>query len=295
MQKLVGIGEILWDMLPGGRQLGGAPANFAYHAHALGMGGAVVSRVGADRLGREVFDRLDALGVDWGCLQTDEEHPTGTVTVTLAPGGTPDYEIHEGAAWDFLEWNDQLAGLAHETTAVCFGTLASRGYRTRQTVVKFLEACPKNCLKVFDINLRQSYFTVEMIRDYLRRADVVKLNHEELPTVFDLFGLTFGSESEALRTLVQKYGLKLVVLTRGGGGSALCDGQKVSEHDGFEPETMMDTVGAGDSFTAAVTCGVLSGWDMDQINDAANRLASFVCSKSGATPVLPYEIRSLFT
>jgi fructokinase len=294
VQKLVGIGEILWDMLPGGCQLGGAPANFAYHAHALGMCGAVVSRVGADRLGREVFDKLDALGVDWGCLQTDEGHPTGTVTVTLAPGGAPDYDIHEGVAWDYLEWNEQLAGLAHEATAVCFGTLASRGYRTRQTVVKFLEACPKNCLKVFDINLRQSYFTVEMIRDYLRRADVVKLNHEELPTVFDLFGLTFGSDSEALRTLVQKYGLKLVVLTCGGNGSMLCNGLKVSNHDGFEPETMMDTVGAGDSFTAAVICGILKGWDLDQINDAANRLASFVCSKSGATPVLPYEIRSLF-
>lgn len=294
MRKAVGIGEVLWDVLPGGRQLGGAPANFAFHASRLGVAAAVVSRVGADRLGREVFDRLDAMGVDWSGLQTDESHPTGTVTVTISRGGSPDYDIHENVAWDHLQWCEDLARLAESADAVCYGTLASRGYRTRQAVVKFLDACPGGCLKVLDINLRQRYFTTELIRDYLRRASVLKLNNEELPTVFELLGLTFGSESEALRTLVRKYNLALVVLTRGGNGSALCDGVEISEHDGFEPELLVDSVGAGDAFTAAVVVGLLKGWDMARINDAANRLAAFVCSRSGATPSVPYEIRSLF-
>lgn len=286
---IVGIGEVLWDLLPAGRQLGGAPANFAYHARALGADGIAASRVGDDELGREVLARFDALGLDRRYVQTDAAHPTGTVEVRIDAHGVPDYVIRQDVAWDYLAADPSLIDLAGRADAVCYGTLAQRSPVTRQTLHAFLRVTRPGCLRVFDINLRQSYFSREVIDATLRSSDVLKLNDQELPVVARLLGLNEPTD-DAARALIDRYRLRLLALTRGGQGSRLYNANgTVSDHPGF-PATIVDTVGAGDAFTAALTLGLLDGHDLDRINTFANRLASYVCSHPGATPPVPKEL-----
>lgn len=285
---VVGLGEILWDLLPDGRQLGGAPANFAYHAEALGAQGIVVSCVGNDKLGKEILDCLERLRLSHEYISVDKDHPTGTVTVEVDEKGKPDYVIHENVAWDFIPLSSGLLDMAVKADAVCFGSLCQRSEVSRDTVRKFLRATKQNCLRVFDINLRQSYYNREVVDSMLKLTNVFKLNDEELLLVARMLNIR-GSESEILAELIAGYKLRLVVLTKGSSGSRLYTSDEDSVCKGFEPIEIADTVGAGDSFTAAVTVGLLNNKELDTINENANRLASFVCSQRGATPKIPED------
>jgi fructokinase len=286
---IVGIGEVLWDMLPTGRQLGGAPANFAYHARALGANGVPVSRVGDDDLGREILRRLASLGLDTRYVSTDRAHPTGRVDVRLDSAGVPDYVIHQPVAWDFIPADAPSLELASRADAVCFGTLAQRSPVSRASIRAFLRATRPQCLRVFDINLRQSYFDRGLVRDQLGLADVLKLNDAELSVVARLLEIE-ADAATVVRRLLRDYNLRVVALTRGPAGSALYTPDRTSDHPGLPPPKIVDTVGAGDAFTAALVLGLLKGHDLDRINDFANRLASYVCSQPGATPEIPSEM-----
>lgn len=279
---VVGLGEILWDMLPEGRQLGGAPANFAYHVHALGVPATVVSCVGQDALGEEVRERLASWNMDTRTLDTHPDYPTGTVTVRLDENGSPQYTIHENVAWDHIRWREELAQLASQTAAVCFGSLGQRSPVSRETIQRFLCEVPADSLRVFDINLRQHYFNEDILAASLNAANLLKLNHEELPVVASLFGLS-GEPLEILRALLSRFSLDLIAMTRGGQGSLLITPGEVLEHPGV-PAEVVDTVGAGDAFTAALIMGVLHREDLETIHEKANRLAAFVCAHAGATP-----------
>jgi fructokinase len=289
---IVGLGEILWDMLPDGKQLGGAPTNFAYHARALGAQSAVVSCVGDDPLGREILDRLQALAPEHRYVAVDKSHPTGTVTVELDEDGQPDYTIHEDVAWDFIPSDSGLSDLATRADAVCFGSLAQRSPVSRAAIQEFLAATGPDCIRVFDINLRQSYFSGEVVKAMLGSATVLKLNDEELPVLADLLGLT-GPQDDTLLKLTQKYQLRMVAVTRGINGSRLYAQGQTCDHPGFAAD-VADTVGAGDAFAAAITLGLLHDRGLEQISEFANRLASFVCSQSGATPKLPESLSNQF-
>jgi fructokinase len=288
---VVGIGEVLWDMLPGGKQLGGAPANFAYHANALGARGVVVSRVGGDDAGREILRRLESLGLDARYVATDPAHPTGRVDVRLDDRGVPDYVIARNAAWDFIRAGPDLVDLAARADAVCFGTLAQRSPASRDAVRAFVDATRPSCLRVFDVNLRQSYFDRETVHGGLLASDVLKLNDAELPVLAGLLGIG-GEGGDALREVLLKYDLRLIAFTRGPNGSVLYTRDRTSDHPGSPPGAIADTVGAGDAFTAALVAGLLEGQDLDRINASANRLAGYVCSRPGATPPIPAEFRT---
>jgi len=217
---VIGLGEVLWDMLPDGKQFGGAPANFAYHAKALGADSHVVSCVGDDDLGREILDRLDGLQLSRDDVALTNLHPTGTVSVELDADGKPDYVIHEPVAWDVIPWSDRLTTLAGQADAVCFGSLAQRSAVSRQTICDFLAATPDECLRIFDINLRQHYYGGQIITSSLQTANVLKLNDEELPEIARLLSIP-GDEKDVLRTLREQFDLTLIAMTKGDRGSLL--------------------------------------------------------------------------
>lgn len=286
---LVGLGEILWDMLPEGKQLGGAPANFAYHAQSLGGKGYVVSCVGNDELGGEILSVVEDIGLDKQHIAVDEKHPTGTVTIELDNEGKPNYVIHENVAWDFIPSNWSLMKLATEIDCVCFGSLCQRSEVSRETVRSFLGATKEKCLRIFDINLRQKFYSKEIVESMLGISNVLKLNNEELPVVSEILGIE-GDQTKVLSELVARYGLRLIALTKGAEGSRLYTVEEDSHCEGIAPATIADTVGAGDSFTAAIAMGLLRGDGLEEINNFANRLASFVCTQNGATPRLPEDL-----
>ncbi|HYW80282.1 MAG TPA: carbohydrate kinase [Thermoguttaceae bacterium] len=288
---VVGLGEVLWDMLPDGKQFGGAPANFAYHAQALGADANVVSCVGDDDLGSEILDRLDGLQLSHDDVARTDQHPTGTVSVELDADGKPDYVIHEPVAWDVIPWSERLTTLAAQADAVCFGSLAQRSPVSRQTIRDFLAATPAECLRIFDINLRQHYYSTEIIADSLQTANILKLNDEELPEIARLLSIP-GDERDVLKTLRKQFDLALIALTKGDRGSVLLTADDESIHPG-QPAEIADTVGAGDAFTAVIAMSWMQGRKLDAINAHANRVASFVCSKNGATPEMPSELREL--
>ncbi len=289
---LAGVGEILWDLLPTGRKLGGAPANFAYHAHALGAVGVPASCVGDDEDGREIVRHLQGLGIDTGHISVDPEHHTGTVTVKMLNDGGHQFIIHENVAWDYIRASDKLLELARKADAVCFGSLAQRCEASRDAIRGFVGATGKDAYRIFDINLRQSYYCAEVIDASLKLCNVFKINDEELPVLSRLLKIPVD-EKTAARELIWLYGLKLVAVTKGGRGTALYSPQGSSEHPGYKVK-VADTVGAGDSFTAAMTLGLLKDFDLEKINDCANRVSSFVCTQSGATPDIPDELKGLF-
>jgi fructokinase len=280
---ILALGEVLWDLLPGGRQLGGAPANFAYHAAQLGADARIVSAVGDDELGREVLTRQRTLGLDTSLITVDPSHPTGTVTVSLE-AGQPTYTIHEGVAWDFIPTMPQTLEMAARADCVCYGTLAQRNDASRRTIQAVLGRARAGAVRVYDINLRQHYFDREVVDQSLRAATVLKINDEEFPRLMALLG---GGSS-----LFDGYpALTVVAQTRGGRGSELWtrDGESF-EHLGFRANPLVDAVGAGDAFTAALAMGLLRGWPLARINDAANRLAAYVCTRAGATPEIPANL-----
>jgi len=286
----VGLGEILWDLLPGGKQLGGAPANFAYHANALGGSGVVASAIGDDALGQEISDVLGEYGLDLRYIAIDADHLTGRVTVDLDAAGKPRYVIHTDVAWDYIPMTSMLEDLAGRADAVCFGSLAQRSERSRHTIGRVLEGTRAECLRVFDINLRQAFYNEEIVRRSLDRADVLKLNDEELVVVARMLGLG-GTEAEQLDRLLASFPLRAVALTKGAHGCMLRTRDERVEHRGFVPEAIGDTVGAGDAFTAALVLGLLANRPLAAIAEHANRVASYVCTQRGAMPPIPPELR----
>jgi fructokinase len=290
--KLVGIGEVLWDLLPGGRQMGGAPANFAYHASALGAEARVVSRVGRDEAGRELIRRLEQLGVPTDCVEEDPVTPTGTVTVEIAADGQPQFTIHENVAWDRISGEGAGCRAVAAADAVCFGTLAQRSETSRRAIRALLTSMPAESLRILDVNLRQHFYSRELIEQSLALANVLKVNETELPRLAEMFQLP-GDERAQVAELVQRFNLRVVAYTRGGRGSLLFSQGNWSEHSGFSVK-VVDTIGAGDSFTAALALGLLAGWPLDEVNQRASEVAAYVCSQPGATPELPEPLRKPF-
>ena len=289
---IIGLGEILWDMFPAGKNLGGAPANFAYHAHALGHKGVIVSAVGDDELGHEIIEQLQHLCLTCDYIAIDKTKPTGTVSVYLDEKGQPTYTIHEGVAWDFIPNMPSLIALADKADAVCFGSLAQRSEVSRHTIRDFLDKVSSKPLRIFDVNLRQAFYTKAIIESSLQRANVLKINDEELPIIANLLDdFSAKDEHRALKTLARHYDLRLVALTKGDKGSILYANEQFATHPGCaSTQSIVDTVGAGDAFTAALAIGMLKGYDLERLNKEANCLAAFVCSRAGATPTLPDEL-----
>ena len=284
---VIGLGEILWDVFPEGKKLGGAPLNFSHHCAQQGAEAYPVSAVGADAGGEEIRQILASKNLSDIHVQTDPAHHTGRVNVTLRDG-KPTYEILRDVAWDFIQFTPTLADLATRADAACFGSLAQRNSVSRQSIHAFLDAMRPDALRIFDINLRQDFFNRETIESSLRLANILKLSDEELPVLAAMFELA-GDAPTQLQRLREHFDLRLVAYTRGGSGSLLLSASETSEHSGL-PCDVVDTVGAGDSFTATLCTGLLAGLPLAEINVRANAVAAFVCSQAGATPTLPQHI-----
>ena len=283
---VVGMGEALWDVLPEGKKIGGAPANFAYHVSQFGLPSCVVSAVGDDALGHEIIDNLTSKGLS--LLIAEVPYPTGTVQVEIDPAGIPQYEIKENVAWDNIPFTDTLEDLARNTQAVCFGSLAQRNVVSRETINRFLAVMPDNdsTLRVFDVNLRQGFYTKEILTNSMERCNILKINDEELVTVSRMFGYPGIDLQDKCWILLGKYNLKMLILTCGINGSYVFTPGHVS----FQPTPTVevaDTVGAGDSFTAAFIAAILKGKSVADAHSLAVRTSAYVCTKNGAMPILP--------
>ena len=282
-QTVVGLGEMLWDLLPTGKALGGAPANFAYHAMSLGDRGVPVSRIGDDELSSELENVLQDWHISVEALQIDPVHPTGTVDVEIDSLGQPCYLIVEDVAWDNIEWTDALDRLATGCDAVCFGSLAQRRMPSRRTIQRFLAAVPDQTVRIFDVNIRQHYCSRAILESSLALADVVKLNQAELGKVARVLGIGETATHETAYAMLQAYALDLVCVTLADQGSWLVTAEAIDVHPGGAVD-VADAVGAGDAFTAALCHHYLKGSDLPTINRAANELGAWVASQFGATP-----------
>lgn len=281
---ILGLGEILWDLLPDGPLLGGAPFNFAFHCHRLGRPAVMASRVGRDPLGDDILNCLADLGLDASQVQVDDAHPTGTVAVELTADGQPTYTIREDVAWDHLAWGQGLEAVAMSAAAVCFGTLAQRSPASRETIRRVLAAAT-SAKVVFDVNLRQHYWHRDVIEESLHASHWVKLNADELHTLGGLFDFGSLGEAESVAALRERFDLELVCLTRGADGCRVTTATETIEDPGV-PVTVVDTVGAGDAFTAALVVGVLEGRPLREAVRRANRLAARVAGSKGGTPTI---------
>ncbi len=279
---VIGFGEVLWDVFRRGRRLGGAPANFCYHAHRLGLVSYMVSRVGGDGPGRDIIAGLGKRGLSTDYIQTDPRHPTGRVVVDVDASGSPLFTIEEGSAWDHVAFPNPTGALCRRADAICFGSLAQRGGKTRASLMKALKAAKPGCLRVFDINIRQQFYSREVIEDSLRLSDVLKLNEDELAILKGLFALP-GGERQSLRSLLGTFGLRLIALTKGERGSVLHTADGPSFFEGRKV-AVADTVGAGDAFTAALVYGLLNGKNVESIGAGCTMLASHVCTRKGGMP-----------
>lgn len=285
------MGEALWDVLPEGKKLGGAPANFAYHVSQFGLESRVVSAVGQDKLGAEILEKFRQKQL-YGLIET-VPYPTGTVQVELDAEGVPCYDIKEGVAWDNIPYTQALEGLASQTRAVCFGSLAQRSIVSRQTIHRFLDAMPDDAdtLRIFDINLRQGFYTKEILCDSFRRCNILKINDEELVTVSRMFGYPGIDLQDKCWILLAKYNLKMLILTCGVNGSYVFTPGHVSFVE--TPKVQVaDTVGAGDSFTAAFVAATLKGLPVAEAHRLAVDTSAYVCTQQGAMPVLPESLTS---
>lgn len=285
---VVGMGEALWDVLPEGKKLGGAPANFAYHVSQFGLDSRVVSAVGEDALGAEILDNFSRKGVKY--LIDTVPYPTGTVQVEIDQAGVPQYEIKENVAWDNIPYTERLENLARQTKAVCFGSLAQRNVVSRETINRFLDAMPEDegRLVVFDVNLRQGFYNKEILCHSMKRCNILKINDEELVTVSRLFGYPSIDLQDKCWILLGKYNLKMLILTCGIKGSYVFTPGNVS----FQPTPKVevaDTVGAGDSFTATFISSLLKGKSVTEAHELAVAVSAYVCTQNGAMPVLPEE------
>jgi len=285
---VAGIGELLWDVYPDGKRLGGAPLNFSFHCHQLGATAYPVSSVGADDLGFEICDDLSVKKLPVTFVKENLAHPTGTVQVTLEKG-KPTYDIREGVAWDNIEMTNDLETLAQNVDAVFFDSLAQRNPVSRAAIHAFVDAVCGDALKIFDVNLRQTFFSEEIINVSLEHANILKLSDEELPVMAEMFGIA-GPLRQQLSVLREKFDLKLIAYTRGADGSILVTEDNADEFEGC-PCDVIDTVGAGDSFMATLCMGLLHKQPLSEINKHANQVAAFVCSQNGATPDMPSGLR----
>lgn len=288
---IVGLGEVLWDVLPEGKKLGGAPANFAYHVSQFGHDTIAISAVGNDALGDETLSALDEKHLNY--LMPRVDYPTGTVQVTLDDEGVPTYSIREGVAWDNIPFTAELEDVAQNTRAVCFGSLAQRSSVSRATVRSFLNAMPSDSLKIFDINLRQNFYTKEIIHDSLRASNILKINDEELVLIGRMFGYPGLDMQNKCWLLLGKYNLDMLVLTCGVNGSYVFAPGTMSFQETPKVE-VADTVGAGDSFTGTFVAGLLSGRPICEIHRRAVEVSAYVCTCQGAMPHLPKEYTDLY-
>lgn len=287
---VVGMGEALWDVLPEGKKIGGAPANFAYHVSQFGLNSRVVSAVGEDKLGTEILDNFRAKQLN--CMIETVPYPTGTVQVELDAEGVPCYDIKEGVAWDNIPFTPALADLARQTRAVCFGSLAQRSVVSRQTINSFLDAMPQddNVLKIFDVNLRQSFYTKEILCNSFSKCNILKINDEELVTVSRMFGYPGIDLQDKCWILLAKYNLKMLILTCGVNGSYVFTPGNVSFVETPKVE-VADTVGAGDSFTATFVAAILKGLCVQEAHKLAVKVSAYVCTQNGAMPELPESLK----
>lgn len=283
---VVGMGEALWDMLPEGKKIGGAPANFAYHVSQFGLDSRVVSAVGEDELGAEILKNFREKKLN--CMIETVPYPTGTVQVELDINGVPCYDIREGVAWDNIPFTPALEGLARQTRAVCFGSLAQRSVVSRETINRFLDAMPdgEGQYKIFDINLRQGFYTKEILCNSMRKCNILKINDEELVTVSRMFGYPGIDLQDKCWILLAKYNLRMLILTCGVNGSYVFTPGEISFVETPKVE-VADTVGAGDSFTAAFVASILKGKPVPEAHKIAVATSAFVCTQNGAMPVLP--------
>jgi len=281
---IVGIGEILWDVFPDRKILGGAPANFAYHVTQFGYDGYALSAIGKDLSGNEILENLAEKKMNYLLERTD--YPTGTVQVTLDQAGVPHYEICENVAWDFIPLTPQMKALAKVTKAVTFGSLAQRNEVSKKTINDFLDLLPDDAFRIFDINLRQNYFTKELIHQSLLKCNILKINDEEVQAVAGLFDWKYFSEEEICHKLKTDYSLEIVVLTKGTAGSFVFARMETSFLD-TPKVNVADTVGAGDSFTAAFVAALLYGSSIQEAHQLAVEVSAYVCTQHGAMPVLP--------
>ena len=286
---VVGLGEVLWDVLPEGKKLGGAPANFAYHAgQFLGMNNTIaVSALGNDKLADETIEALKEHELN--DLLPRVPYPTGTVQVQLDEQGIPTYDIKENVAWDNIPFDDDIAEIARNCRAVCFGSLAQRNVVSRQTIQKFLDATPADCLKIFDINLRQQFYTQEVIRESLQRCNILKINDEELVLIGRMFGYPGLDIENKCWLILGKYNLDMLVLTCGTNGSYVFSPGQMSFQE-TPKVTVADTVGAGDSFTGSFCAAILNGRPVAEAHKLAVEVSAYVCTQNGAMPVIPPTI-----
>lgn len=285
---VVGMGEALWDVLPEGKKIGGAPANFAYHVSQFGLPSCVVSAIGDDALGKEIIENFTSKGLDQ--LIAEVPYPTGTVQVEIDQTGIPLYNIKENVAWDNIPYTEHLDALAKRTKAVCFGSLAQRNVVSRETINHFLDTMPKDddSLIVFDVNLRQGFYNKEILCKSMQNCNILKINDEELITVSRMFGYPGIDLQDKCWILLGKYNLKMLILTCGINGSYVFTPGNVS----FQPTPKVevaDTVGAGDSFTAAFIASILKGKSVTEAHSIAVKTSAFVCTQKGAMPILPPE------
>lgn len=285
---VVGMGEALWDVLPEGKKIGGAPANFAYHVSQFGLPSCVVSAIGDDALGKEIIENFTSKGLDQ--LIAEVPYPTGTVQVEIDQTGIPLYDIKESVAWDNIPYTEHLDALAKRTKAVCFGSLAQRNVVSRETINHFLDTMPKDddSLIVFDVNLRQGFYNKEILCKSMQNCNILKINDEELITVSRMFGYPGIDLQDKCWILLGKYNLEMLILTCGINGSYVFTLGNVS----FQPTPKVevtDTVGAGDSFTAAFIASILKGKSVTEAHTIAVKTSAFVCTQKGAMPILPPE------
>ena len=287
---IVGIGELLWDKLPEGKKLGGAPANFAYHVSQLGHQSCAISAIGNDSDGNEILAEIDTKNIN--TLISKVDFPTGTVDVTMSGNGIPSYKINTNVAWDNIPFNDKTAEIASNTIAVCFGSLAQRSKTSRNTIAQFINAMPNSVetLKIFDINLRQNFYSKEIITESLTLCNILKINDSELDIVSDLYQIS-GTVSDRCHKLIRNHNLRIIILTCGENGSYVFSSDGTHSFITTPKVNVADTVGAGDSFTAAFTAATLRGASIAEAHQVAVNISAYVCTQQGATPRLPKEFK----
>ena len=285
---IVGLGEALWDVLPDGKKLGGAPANFAYHAAQFGLDTIAISALGEDKLAEETIDALKEHNLNY--LMPRVPYPTGTVQVTLTGDGIPTYDIKENVAWDNIPLTDEMLEVAKNARAVCFGSLAQRNVVSRENIHKFLDATPDDCVKIFDINLRQQFYTKEVIKESLKSCNILKINDEELVLIGRMFGYPGLDIENKCWLILGKYNLDMLVLTCGTNGSYVFTPGQMSFQETPKVE-VADTVGAGDSFTGSFVGSILNGKPVPEAHKTAVQVSAFVCTQNGAMPVVPDRLK----
>lgn len=288
-RTIIGLGEVLYDVLPEGAKLGGAPANFAYHVSQFGYNAMAISAVGNDALGDQALKTFDANGLKY--IVPRVAYPTGTVNVALNEAGVPTYTFTPDVAWDHIPFTPEMEAVAREAQAVCFGSLAQRSEESRKTIHKFLEATPDDCVKIFDVNLRGNFYNKEILTEGVKRADILKINDEELVTIGRMFDYPGLDMEEKCRIIMHRYHLKMVVLTCGTNGSYVFAPGDVKSFKPTPKVEVADTVGAGDSFTGAFTAAILAGKPIEEAHDLAVRVSAYVCTQKGAMPKLPDELK----